>query len=76
MKTSLLALAAVFGLSTMALAQTVTDTDGDGAFSMEELKVTYPDLTAEMFITIDTDGDELVSAEELDAAVEAGVLAS
>ena len=76
MKTSLLALAAVFGLSTMALAQTVTDTDGDGAFSMEELKVTYPDLTAEMFITIDIDGDELVSAEELDAAVEAGVLAS
>lgn len=61
-----------------ALAQTmpeVADTDGNGAWSMEELLVAYPDLTEEVFATVDTNADGQVDQAEYDAAVEAKLLA-
>ncbi|MEQ9041284.1 MAG: EF-hand domain-containing protein [Silicimonas sp.] len=54
----------------------VEDTDGDGVYSMEELMVVYPELTEDVFGTIDTNADGAVDADELAAAQEAGVLAN
>lgn len=61
------------GVSTAAYAE-VEDTDGDGVYSMEELVVTYPSLTDELFTTIDGNGDGAVDEDELAAALDAGVL--
>ena len=55
-------------------AENVSDTDGDGVFSIEELAAAFPGITEDLFATIDIDGDGAVSAEELAAAEEAGVL--
>lgn len=52
----------------------IEDTDGDGMYSMEELIVALPDLTDEIFGEIDTDGDNLASGDEIDAAIEAGLI--
>jgi len=58
-----------------ALAETVvTDTDGNGTYSMEELKAAYPDLTEDVFNAVDANADGAVDADELKAAVEAGTL--
>lgn len=53
---------------------TVTDTDGNGTYSMEELKASYADLTEDTFKTIDANADGQVDAAELEAAIAAGVL--
>lgn len=76
MKNVVLTLGAMVALTAgAALAQvTVEDTDGNGSYSMEELKVAYPDLTDDLFGEIDADGNGEVSMEELTAAQEAGVL--
>lgn len=60
-----------------ALAQstpTVTDTDGNGTYSMEELATAVPDLTAEAFAAADTNADGAVDPAELVAAIEAGTI--
>lgn len=71
-------LALVLGVATVAVAanaQTVvSDTDGNGTYSIEELRAAYPDLTDEVFATVDANGDGQVDADELAAAQEAGVL--
>lgn len=63
-------------LATSAFAQTVEDMDGDGLYSMEELKVAFPDLSEEIFAAVDTNADGMIDPDELTAAQEAGVLAS
>lgn len=58
-----------------AQAQTVvTDTDGNGLFSMEELIVAFPELTPEVFTAADADADGSLSADELAAAQTAGTI--
>jgi hypothetical protein len=52
----------------------VADADGNGTYSLEELVVTYPTLTQEVFVTVDANADGAVSAEELAAAVAAGTV--
>ncbi len=66
--------AAVLGFAGAAVAQEVTDTDGDGAYSMEELMAAYPSLTAETFAVVDANADGVVDADELAAAQAAGTL--
>lgn len=73
-KVLIAASAALLGFAGMAVAQEVTDTDGDGMYSMEELTAAYPDLTAETFALIDANADGSVDADELTAAQEAGTL--
>lgn len=58
----------------LAIAATEIDTDGDGVYSMEELKAAYPDLSEDILSAVDTDTDGSVSEAELLAAIEAGVL--
>ena len=71
-----LILAVLLGLgATAAAAETmVEDANGDGVYSMEELVATYPNLTEDVFGTIDGNGDGAIDPEELAAAEEAGVL--
>lgn len=57
-----------------ASAQTVTDTDGNGVYSIEELKAAYPAVDQALFGEIDQNADGSVDADELQAAVEAGKL--
>ncbi len=76
MKKFVLALGAVAAFAAAANAQTVvTDTDGNGTYSIEELTAAYPDMTAELFTTVDVNGDGAVDADELKAAQEAGTIA-
>lgn len=76
MKKLVLALATISSFAAVqANAQTVvTDTDGNGTYSMEELKAAYPDLTEETFTAVDANADGAVDADELKAAIEAGTL--
>ncbi len=76
MKKFALALAAVSFGAVAAYAEdvVVADADGNGTYSLEELVVSYPSVTAEVFTAIDADADGAVSAEELAAAVAAGTV--
>jgi hypothetical protein len=73
-------LAAVLGLGTMAAiaqdaaAPEIADTDGNGTWSLDELVVAYPDLTAEGFASIDANADGAVDQAELAAALADGLL--
>lgn len=81
MKTLMAALAAL-GFAGAAVAQTatpttppeVTDTDGNGTYSLVELQVVYPALTEAQFGQIDANGDGAVDPDELTAAQDAGLL--
>jgi hypothetical protein len=76
MKNAIVTLGTVVALTAgLAHAQVaVEDTDGNGSYSMEELMVTYPDLTEDVFAEVDADGDGAVSADELTAAQDAQIL--
>ena len=77
MKKSVLVLSTLLALSgVQAFAETVvTDTDGNGSFSMDEMKAAYADLTEEAFKAADTDANGEISADELAAAKAAGTIA-
>ncbi|MCB2111680.1 MAG: EF-hand domain-containing protein [Defluviimonas sp.] len=76
MKIIVLALGTITAFAGAALAQTVvTDTDGNGTYSVEELTAAYPDMNAELFAKIDANADGAVDADELAAAQDAGTIA-
>ena len=62
-------------LAVQAQAETaavmVTDVDGNGAYSFEEVKAAYPDATEDAFKAADVNTDGVLSAEELKAAEDA-----
>ncbi|MFO1176801.1 MAG: EF-hand domain-containing protein [Paracoccaceae bacterium] len=78
MNRTLIALALTFGMAAFAAhAQTaVSDTDGNGTFSIEELTAAYPKMTPALFKQVDADGNGQVDADELQAARENGLLAN
>lgn len=78
MKKFVLALGCLTALGAVqAQAQTVvSDTDGNGTYSFEELQAAYPDLSEATFTSVDVNADGQVDADELQAAREAGTLAS
>jgi len=49
------------------------DLNGDGVYSMDEMKAILPDLTEDTFVVVDTNEDGLIDEDELAAATEAGV---
>lgn len=65
---------AAFAVQTSA-ATMVEDTDGNGTYSMDEMAVAYPELTADDFAEIDADASGEISPEELTMAMEGGLLA-
>lgn len=72
------ALAAGLALTSLqALAEDalpVQDADGNGVFSLEEMQVVMPDLTAETYAAVDTNADGGIDATELAAALTAGTI--
>ena len=76
MKALSLTSAALLALASTAIAATEMDTDGDGAYSFNEVLAAYPTLTEEPFISIDADASGSLNDEELAAALESGVLPS
>lgn len=77
MKTTLLALAAALAVTAgMATAMVeIEDADGNGTYSMDEMIVSFPDLTESDFAELDADASGELSDDELHAAVEKGMLA-
>lgn len=71
MKTRILVLSALALIAVQAHAE-VTDADGNGAYSFEEMQAAYPDMTEELFADIDADEDGEISADELADAVANG----
>lgn len=72
-----LAMVALSAFTVAASAETmIVDTDGNGAYSMEEMKAALPDLTEEVFKAADVDADGALSADELKAAQDAGAIAA
>ncbi|NPD14517.1 EF-hand domain-containing protein [Xinfangfangia sp. D13-10-4-6] len=61
-----------------AMAQTslplIEDADGSGDWSLAELQTLWPELTQEGFVAIDTDANGAVSPEELQLAVDNGLV--
>ncbi|NNE82172.1 MAG: EF-hand domain-containing protein [Silicimonas sp.] len=74
MKTTPILLMLVLGLGATTAMAAVEDTDGDGVYSMEELKAAYPEITDEAFEEADLNADGAIDAEELAAAEAAGLL--
>jgi len=60
--------AAAFG-ALPAYAQMISDNDGDGVYSLEELQAAFPALTDRQFVAADTNGDRSIDMKELAAAV-------
>ena len=74
MKKSFIVLSAVALLASPALAATPEDSDGNGTYSMEEMVAANPELTEEQFADMDTNGDGAIDAEELQAAIDGGMI--
>jgi len=72
----MIALGLMVGLTSVpALAQDApVDADGNGSWSMEELQVTYPNLSEETFAAMDTSADGQIDAAEYEAAMGANLL--
>jgi hypothetical protein len=72
---ALAACLAIGGMQVMAEdALPVQDADANGIFSLEEMQVAMPDLTAETYAAVDTNADGGVDATELTAALAAGTI--
>jgi Ca2+-binding EF-hand superfamily protein len=78
MKNIALTLATLVGLAALpALAQDlpeIADTDSNGIWSLTEMQTAYPDLTEEVFLTLDTNQDGGIDTAELTTAIAAGTL--
>ena len=78
MKNIALTLATLLGLAAVpALAQDlpeIADTDSNGIWSLTEMQTAYPDLTEDVFVTLDANKDGGVDTAELTTAVAAGTL--
>lgn len=59
-----------------AVAQSATETDGDGMVSFAELRTAVPDATEETFLAADSNADGVLDEDENMAGQEAGVLPS
>ncbi len=78
MKNIALTLATLLGLAAVpAFAQDlpeIADTDSNGIWSLTEMQTAYPDLTEEVFLTLDANKDGGIDTAELTTAVAAGTL--
>lgn len=78
MKNIALTLATLIGLSAVpAIAQDlpeIADTDSNGIWSLTEMQTAYPDLTEEVFVSLDANKDGGIDIAELTTAVAAGTL--
>ncbi len=74
MKSARIALVILLAGATAGFAEGTYDADGDGMVTLEEIQVSMPDFTAELFAQADTNADGMLDAAELAAAADAGLL--
>ena len=55
-------------------ADPAIDVNGDGFYSYPEISTIFPDVTDEVFTTIDTTGDGLLDMAEVAVAQDAGLM--
>ncbi len=72
--TTVLGLGAIPAFAQDAAAPEIADTDGNGTWSMDELVVAYPDMTADTFTTLDVNVDGAVDQAELAAGIADGTV--
>ncbi|WP_238366618.1 EF-hand domain-containing protein [Mesobacterium pallidum] len=77
LKTPLTALATL-ALATPLLAlegpAAEADVNGDGLLSWEEVTAAWPEISSDMFGTLDADADGQLNEDEVTAAMEAGTI--
>ncbi|MGR3436432.1 MAG: hypothetical protein ACU0CO_16340 [Shimia sp.] len=74
MRTKIIMASAIAAFAgTAALAQEM-DADGDGLVTWDELSAAMPDVTEETFTLADTNVDGGLDADELQAAIDAGLI--
>lgn len=56
-------------------ADAAIDTDGDGAYSLEELQTALPEVTEEVFVAMDANENGTVDVDEFAVAKGAGLIA-
>lgn len=78
MKHIALTLASLLGLAALPVfaedLPEIADTDSNGVWSLTELQTAFPDLTEEVFLTLDANKDGGIDKPELTAAMAAGTL--
>jgi hypothetical protein len=71
----MIALGLVASMAAPALARDLpVDADGNGTWSMEELRASYPTLSEEVFAAMDTSADGQIDAAEYEASLGADLL--
>ena len=72
---ALTALAAL-AFPALAMGQSTAefDTNGDGVLTIDEVQASYPEVTSDMFTTMDLNADGALDADEITAAQEAGLM--
>lgn len=75
-KTLALIAAGALCVPAFAMGQNATQIDAneDGVLSLEEVQAVYPDMTADMFTTVDLNADGTLEDAEVKAAQEAGLM--
>ena len=73
--TKLLALGVLVAPATAFAADYIAaDGNGDGMLSLEEVQSILPEVTTDLFITVDSDGDGLLNADDLAVAQTEGLM--
>lgn len=60
----------------LAAQDAAIDINGDGMYSLAELRAALPDMSEDTFSILDTSGDGLLNADEIAAGIAAGLLPS
>lgn len=73
-KLAITASALAMMMSSAAVAEMHDDDEAAGPWTMEEFMMEFPEVTPEEFVQIDQDGTGMITGEELEAAIEAGIV--
>jgi len=75
-KYAALTVLAALAFPALAMGQSASalDTNGDGVLTIDEVQASFPEVTSDMFTTMDLNADGALDAEEITAAQEAGLM--
>jgi hypothetical protein len=73
---TLTAISLLFAASAASAQSASVDVNGDGFYSLPEVQGAMPDMTQDDFLVLDANGDGLLDAAEIEAATQAGLLAT
>ncbi len=74
MKTPMLSITIIVGLTAASVAAAQVDTNGDGVLTLAEVNAAFPEIRAEEFSVMDINADGVLDNSEAAAARDAGLL--